>query len=78
MAAAADKRADLDLQISLLAEHELTKMAETISTIAQRLGIKSGDELEEVKRDVAPTIVLDEIEAAHEEHSESVGSPKCR
>jgi uncharacterized membrane protein len=78
MAAAADKRADLDLQISLLAEHELTKMAQTISTIAQRLGIESGDELEEVKRDVAPTIVLDEIEAAHEEHSESVGSPKCR
>src|SRR3954464_8654795 len=27
MAAAADKRADLDLQISLLTEHELTKMA---------------------------------------------------
>jgi uncharacterized membrane protein len=27
MAAAADKRADLDLQISLLAEHEVTRLA---------------------------------------------------
>lgn len=30
MAAQADKRADLDLQISLLTEHELTKVAELV------------------------------------------------
>src|SRR5215213_2746570 len=33
--AAADKRADLDLQISLLAEHEITKLAALVSAIAQ-------------------------------------------
>ena len=34
MAAAADKRADLDLQISLLAEHEVTKLATLVSAMA--------------------------------------------
>ena len=62
--AAADKRADLDLQISLLAEHELTKVAEVVAAIADRLGIPaSGDpEIGEIERDVAPEAVLDAIE----------------
>jgi uncharacterized membrane protein len=34
MAAAADKRADLDLHISLLTEHELTKLT-LVTTIAE-------------------------------------------
>lgn len=65
MAAAADKRADLDLQISLLAEHELTKMSELVVEIARRLDIPAGTdpELQEVQQDVAPEAVLDEIEA---------------
>jgi uncharacterized membrane protein len=65
MAAAADKRADLDLQINLLAEHELTKMAEMIAAIMVRLEVKtaSDPEIEEIKKDVAPEAVLDEIEA---------------
>jgi len=64
MAADADKRADLDLQISLLTEHEITKLATLTSEIAHRLGVKTGvqGELEEVKRDVAPERVLDKIE----------------
>jgi uncharacterized membrane protein len=64
MAAAADKRADLDLQISLLTEHELTKMATLLSEMAQEMGMRTPveDELEEVKRDVAPEAVLDAIE----------------
>jgi uncharacterized membrane protein len=65
MAAAADKRADLDLQISMLAEHEVTKLAEMIADITEHLGItpRSRPEIEEVKQDVAPEAVLDEIEA---------------
>lgn len=65
MSAAADKRADLDLHISLLAEHELTKLAGVIAAIAARLDVRTGAdfELEEIKRDVAPEAVLDEIEA---------------
>jgi uncharacterized membrane protein len=66
MQAAADKRADLDLQISLLAEHEVTKLAALVSDIAKRLGVETevDDELREIKRDVAPEAVLDEIDAA--------------
>jgi uncharacterized membrane protein len=64
MAAAADKRADLDLQISLLAEHEVTKLATLVAEIAERLEVstKVSDELDEVQQDVAPEAVLDEIE----------------
>jgi uncharacterized membrane protein len=64
MAAAADKRADLDLQISLLTEHELTKMATLLSDMAKHMGVRTRveGELEEVKRDVAPDAVLDRIE----------------
>ncbi|MBL6458180.1 DUF1003 domain-containing protein [Belnapia sp. T6] len=65
MAAAADKRADLDLQISLLTEHELTKLSELVVAIAERLDIRANadPELQEVQQDVAPEAVLDEIEA---------------
>jgi uncharacterized membrane protein len=63
MALAADKRADLDLHINLLAEHEITKLAGVIAAIAEHLGIGSElpSAIQEVKRDVAPEAVLDEI-----------------
>src|SRR5688572_13301614 len=38
MAEAADKRADLDLQISLLAEHEVTRLIGLVGEIAGRMG----------------------------------------
>ena len=65
MAATADKRADLDLQISLLAEHELTKLSQVVVAIAERLEIRvAGDpEIREVGRNVSPEAVLDAIEA---------------
>lgn len=64
MGEAAEKRADLDLQISLLAEHELTKMAQLLANMAERLGVTVADpEVREIERDVAPEAVLDEIEA---------------
>lgn len=64
MSAAADKRAELDLQISLLAEHEVTKIAALLSAVAERLGVETevDEEVEELKEDVAPEAVLDEIE----------------
>ena len=67
MAAAASERADLDLHINLLAEHELTKLAGVIAAIAARLDVSVGadPEMEEVERDVAPEAVLDEIEAEY-------------
>ena len=62
---AAEKRADLDLQISLLAEHEVTKIAELVAAIAERMGVESArsSEIDQIKQDVAPEVVLDEIEA---------------
>jgi uncharacterized membrane protein len=64
MSAAADRRAELDLQISLLAEHEVTKLAALLSAVADRLRIQTevDAEVEELKQDVAPEAVLDEIE----------------
>nr|WP_238179877.1 DUF1003 domain-containing protein [Methylobacterium oxalidis] len=64
MAAAADKRADLDLHISLLAEHEVTKLVTLVSAITDHLSIETAadDEVEELQQDVAPDAVLDEIE----------------
>jgi len=62
--AAAQKRADLDLQISLLAEHEVTRLVRLTTAIAAHLGIDAAEdpELPELQRDVAPEAVLDAIE----------------
>lgn len=68
MAAAADKRAELDLQIGLLTEHEVTKVVELVAEIADHLGIraKAGPEIEELKRNVAPEAVLDAIDSTED------------
>jgi uncharacterized membrane protein len=64
MQAAADKRADLDLQISLLAEHEITKLVTLVSALADHAGVRTevDEELDEITQDVAPEAVMDEIE----------------
>ncbi len=64
MAAAADKRADLDLQISLLAEHEVTRLVTMVSAIAEKVGAQSevDHEIEDLEKEVAPEAVLDEME----------------
>lgn len=66
MAAMADKRADLDLQISLLAEYEITRVVALVGEIAERMGIESArdPELAELSRDVEPARVLDSLEAS--------------
>ncbi|TFI56466.1 DUF1003 domain-containing protein [Sphingomonas parva] len=62
MAAISERRAELDLQISLLAEHEVTKLVEMVSAIADHLGVGHAGEVEELKRNVAPEAVLDALE----------------
>ena len=64
MAAGADKRASLDLQINLLTEHEVTKVAAMLAIVMERLDIPAYQdrELDEVTRDVAPEAVLDALE----------------
>ena len=65
MTAAADKRADLDLQISLLSEHEITKLVALMTAVADHLGVTTevDGQIHEIKKDVAPEAVLDAIEA---------------
>jgi uncharacterized membrane protein len=69
MAAAADRRAELDLQVSLLAEAEITKLVELVSMIAERMHLSAAGhrEIEEMKQRVAPEAVLDEIEKTEAE-----------
>jgi len=64
MQAQADRRADLNLQVSLLAEHEVTRLVQMVSEIGKRLGISEAhaSDLEELKQDVHPEEVLDTIE----------------
>ncbi|WP_375457576.1 DUF1003 domain-containing protein [uncultured Enterovirga sp.] len=64
MSAADAKRADLDLQVGLLAEHEVTRLVAMVAAISDHLGIKSeaDEEIPEIKQDVAPEAVLDEMD----------------
>ena len=65
MAAMAERRANLDLQINLLAEHEITKLIALSSAIAAKMGatVEGGPEIEALKQDIQPEAVLDELEA---------------
>lgn len=63
-AAQADKRADLDLQVSLLSEHEITRLIILVTEIARKMDIEVAEdpEIPELARDVLPERVLDSIE----------------
>jgi uncharacterized membrane protein len=65
MSRSTERLADLDLQISLLTEHELTKLVTLVVDIAEHIGVESkvDEEVEEITRDVAPEAVLDHLEA---------------
>jgi uncharacterized membrane protein len=64
MADADRKRADLDLQVSLLAEHEVTKIVTLATAIADHLLNPDVDraELEELKQHVASETVLEKLD----------------
>lgn len=65
MGAMTDKRAELDLQVSLLAEHEVTRVLMLVTAMAEHLGIDAAHDPEfgELAQDIAPERVLDKIEA---------------
>ena len=64
MAAEQGRRAALDLQISLLAEHEVTRLIRQTSAIANHFGVATDEDVEELKRDIAPEAVLKAIQKA--------------
>jgi uncharacterized membrane protein len=66
MSAMQGRQAALDLQISLLAEHEVTRLIRQTSAIAEKLGVNCGDDVEELKRDIAPEAVLAAIQHAED------------
>ena len=64
MNAEANKRAELDLQIVLLTEHEVTRMMTLVTAMAKQMGIKEADdkEIEELSKDIPPERVLETME----------------
>ena len=60
----ADKRADLDLQIDLLAEYEVTRVLMLVDAIADHLGLAEGRdaEVDELKADTKPDDMMREME----------------
>lgn len=76
MAKVADQRADLDLQISLLAEHEITRLVTLVTDIAERMDLPSAHdpELRELAQDVAPERVLDRMEDTERKLGDAQGA----
>lgn len=60
----ADKRANLELQVSLLAEYEITHLITLVKAIAHKLNVEEAHnpEIDELTRHVNPEQVLDTID----------------
>ena len=63
-----EKWAELDLHVSLLTEHEVTRMMHLVKAIAKKMEIEGADdsEIEELSKDIHPDNVLDVMEKAAE------------
>jgi uncharacterized membrane protein len=59
-----DRRADLDVQIDLLAEHEITRILQLVDAIARSLNVPvpAKKDLVELQEDVEPDALLEELE----------------
>jgi uncharacterized membrane protein len=64
-AAIAERRAELDLQINLLAEYEVTRILTMVDALAKQRKIKKydGGELKDLEKDVKPEAVLEELDS---------------
>jgi uncharacterized membrane protein len=69
-----ERRAELDLQINLLAEHEITRLIMLTDAIARHLGvpIHRGPGFEDLKQNVDPDQVLREIDKAERQIEEPI------
>ena len=61
----ADQRADLDLQINLLAEHEVTHLLMLVDAIAKRVGVDQSQdpEIRELQQEISPDVLLEKLDA---------------
>ena len=66
MNTAFDKRAELDLQVGLLTEHEVTRVLTLVTTIAKTMYIEIAEdkEIEELSKDIHPGKMMDTLEKA--------------
>jgi uncharacterized membrane protein len=59
----ADRRANLDLQVNLLAEREMTMVLQMLQRISTRLGVRpAGSELEELSEETSIEVLASEIQ----------------
>lgn len=72
MQASADRRAELNLHIDLLAEHEVTRIIELLTAIGTKLGVAESmnPELDELRQDVRPEKVLENMDRAEQDLKE--------
>ena len=65
----ADKRADLNLQISLLAEHEITRLVTMVSELGAKFDVRAAQQpgLDEFKKDVRAEAVLETLDEEKQE-----------
>lgn len=67
----ADKRAELDLQISLLTEHELTRLITIVNSMARKMDIVVDESvMDEISKDVHPEKVMDAMEESKKKKEE--------
>ena len=72
-----ERREDLDLQMGLLTEHEITRLIRLTDLIAKHFNIdasKAGGNLNEMKQDVPPTKVLERIEVVERDNAKKAES----
>jgi uncharacterized membrane protein len=71
MNAQADKRAELNLQVSLLSEHEVTRLISLVSAMAKKMEIEHDfhEELKELSKDVHPEKVMETMEKVTRQNS---------
>jgi uncharacterized membrane protein len=68
LSAEAERRADLDLHIGLLTEHELTRVLQMLDAIQDKMGIENDtdSELADLEMETRPEDVLAEIARLHQ------------
>jgi uncharacterized membrane protein len=69
MNAQADKRAELNLQVNLLAEHEITRLIQLVTAMAKKMDIPEAydAEIDMLAKDVQPEKVLETMEKHNKE-----------
>jgi uncharacterized membrane protein len=72
MGEVADRRADLDLQINLLAEYEITRILRLVDAMAVKMNIEDAKdpEMDELKEAVAPDVLMEEIKKREQQAKE--------